>query len=60
LEIENETELRNLRDKAALLGIANSSFIEPDFDNSLTAIALAPIPESKRLCSNLKLALRGD
>jgi peptidyl-tRNA hydrolase len=60
LEIENEEELRNLQKKAAMLGIPNSSFIEPDFDNSLTAVAFAPVLESKKLCSNLKLALRGD
>lgn len=60
LEIENEMELQNLRRKAIELGIPNSSFIEPDFDNSLTAVAFAPILESKKLCANLKLALKGD
>lgn len=57
LEIDNELELTNLLEKARQENIPSSCFIEPDFNNSLTAIALAPGPQSKKLCSGLKLAL---
>ena len=58
LEANNEAELNALLESAKQANIPNSHFIEPDFDNSLTAIALAPGPQSKRLCSNLSLALK--
>ena len=58
LEIENETELYNLWKMSEQKSIPGACFIEPDYDNSLTAIALAPGLESKKLCSNLKLALK--
>jgi hypothetical protein len=58
LEIDNEPALVKLWEKAKQENIANSCFVEPDFNNSLTAIALAPGPESKKLCSDLKLALK--
>lgn len=58
LEIENESQLKELLQRARELDIPNSSFTEPDFNNSLTAIALAPCPESKKLCSALPLALK--
>jgi hypothetical protein len=58
LEIDNEPELVKLWEKSKQENIPSSCFVEPDYDNSLTAIALAPGPESKKLCSDLKLALR--
>lgn len=58
LEIDNEPELVKLWERAVKEDIATSRFIEPDFDNALTAIALAPGIKSKKLCSNLKLALK--
>lgn len=58
LEIDNEPELVKLWEKAVKEDIAASRFIEPDFNNSLTAIALEPGIKSKKLCSNLKLALK--
>jgi peptidyl-tRNA hydrolase len=58
LEAENEDKLTSLLEKAAQEGIPHASFREPDFDNSLTAIALGPGAQSKKLCSNLPLALR--
>jgi peptidyl-tRNA hydrolase len=58
LEIESEEKLFKLINDALREGIASAMFREPDLDNSLTAIALEPGPKSKKLCSNLKLALR--
>ena len=58
LTVANENELHQLAEEASLQGIPVSVFREPDVDDQMTAIALAPGPESRRLCSNLKLALK--
>ena len=57
LEIDNEQELIKLFDRAVRENISVSRFVEPDFNDSLTTIALAPGSQSKKLCNNLKLAL---
>ena len=59
LSVENEGELIKLAEQAKELGISYSIFREPDIDNQITAIALAPGPKSKKLCSRLPLALKG-
>ena len=56
LQIPNEEELFNLTCKAKELGIKYSEFREPDLEDSLTAICLAPGKISKKLVSKLKLA----
>ena len=58
LEIENEAALTKLWERSVQNNIRGSCFKEPDYENSLTAIALAPCPQSKKLCSHLKLALK--
>ncbi|MFW6310899.1 MAG: hypothetical protein ACOC1K_01560, partial [Nanoarchaeota archaeon] len=58
LTVENEQSLKNLLLKANLKGIKTSSFHEPDIDNQLTSIALEPCEKSKKLCSNLPLAIK--
>ena len=58
LAAENEAALTELLRRAAELYIPNEGFREPDLNDSLTAIALAPGIESKKLCSNLPLALK--
>lgn len=58
LSVTNEEELLRLAEKAASLGIECSIFREPDIDNQVTAIAIAPGTKSKKLCSNLNLALK--
>lgn len=58
LSVTNEYELHQLIEKALLHGIKISIFREPDIGNQITAIALAPGSKSKKLCSNLPLALR--
>lgn len=57
--MENEAGLMELIERATANGIAHSIFREPDIDNQITAIALAPGPKSKKLCSRLPLALKG-
>ena len=58
LSVTNEQELLQLIEQAATHSIHCSIFREPDIDNQITAIALAPGPKSKKLCSRLPLALK--
>ncbi len=58
LAVSNEEELQRLIGQATLHNIRFSVFREPDIDNQIAAIALAPHPKSKKLCSNLRLALK--
>jgi peptidyl-tRNA hydrolase len=58
LSVANEAELNQLIEKVASLDIQCSIFREPDIENQITAIALAPGPKSKKLCSRLSLALK--
>lgn len=58
LSVANEEELNKLIEQAVANGISHSVFREPDIDNEITAIALAPGPLSKKLCSRLPLALK--
>ncbi len=58
LSVANEHELIKIIEKASLQDIKYSIFREPDIGDQITAIALSPGPKSKKLCSNLKLALR--
>jgi hypothetical protein len=57
LSVANEKDLYLLMERAQAQGIQVSCFREPDIGDQITAIALAPGPRSKKLCSNLKLAL---
>jgi peptidyl-tRNA hydrolase len=56
LEVADEHELYKLALRARSEGIPYAVFREPDFDNTITGIALAP--EGSRLVSNKRLALR--
>lgn len=58
LEIDNEHELVKLYQEVKNKNISSSCYIEPDLNKSMTAIALAPCPQSKKVCSKLKLALK--
>jgi Peptidyl-tRNA hydrolase PTH2 len=60
LSVMNEQELHTLIEQATAHDIRCSVFREPDIDNQITAIALAPGQKTKKLCSRLPLALRGD
>lgn len=56
LSVKNETELLNLKKRATELNIPFSIFLEPDMGSQYTALALAPIVESKQLTKDLPLA----
>jgi len=51
--MRDEAELIKLSLKAEKKGIAYSPFREPDLENSITALAIAP--EGRRICKDLKL-----
>lgn len=55
---EDETHLSTFLSKAIDRGIKHTVFREPDLNNEITAIALEPTRESRRLCSNLPLILK--
>lgn len=59
LSVDNEQDLLNLIEQAENLNIKFSIFREPDIDNAITAITLAPCDASRRICSKIKLALGG-
>lgn len=58
LSVANEIELQDLISMAVQQDIKFSIFREPDIEDQITAIALAPGPKSKKLCSRLQLALK--
>ena len=55
LTTEDEKSLIDLIVKASLRGIKYTVFREPDINNEITAVALEPTPDSKKLCSSLPL-----
>jgi hypothetical protein len=59
LSVPDERALVNLLEQTTVHDIPLSIFREPDIDNEITAIALAPGAKSKKLCSRLPLALKG-
>lgn len=56
--VPDEDTLRELSLKALALGIPSAPVSEPDLDDQMTAIALAPGEKSGKLCANFPLALR--
>lgn len=58
LSVASQGDLIRLINKAKMLEIECSVFKEPDMDYEITAIALAPGKKSRKLVSNLKLALK--
>lgn len=58
LSVPNEAALLELARRVAVVGIAHSAWREPDWENTLTALAIAPSPETSRLTSSLPLTLR--
>jgi len=60
LSVKDEEELHGLIERAVSNNIRFSIFKEPDIGDRVTAIALEPGLLSKKLCSNLKLALKNQ
>lgn len=58
LSVPNEQSLYDLKKLADNQGILTSAWKEPDLNNELTGIALAPGSASSKLCSQLPLALK--
>lgn len=58
LSVKDESDLLFLIEKAHSRGISISIFREPDIDNQVTAIAIEPSGEARRLCRNLPCALK--
>ena len=58
LAARSELEFSQIIEKATLQNLKFSLFREPDLDNQITAIALEPGLQSKKLCSQLPLALK--
>lgn len=56
LEVEDEAALERLRARAEAAGVAYATFREPDFDDAVTSIAIAP--DGWRLVSSLPLAMK--
>jgi len=60
LSVKDESELLFLIDKAQSRGMAISIFREPDIDNQITAIALEPSAEARKLCKNISCAFKKE
>lgn len=58
LATDNEASLDQLADLAERKRIKYVEFMEPDLNNSLTALAFEATDQATELLSNLKLALR--
>ena len=58
LSVKNESELLSLVEKVCSHNLVHSTFSEPDLNNELTAIAVAPSKAAKKLFSSLPLALK--
>jgi hypothetical protein len=56
LATKNERELYEFANKLEVKGEKITRFVEPDMGYALTAIAIAPGPNTRKLCSNLPLA----
>lgn len=54
--VPDEDALIKMRIAADALEIENHLWHEPDLNNQATALALAPVPMSMKLCSSLPLA----
>lgn len=58
LAVDNELQLEKLALDADISNVPYIVFKEPDLDYKITAIALCPGENTKRLVKNIKLALK--
>lgn len=56
--VPDEQALVNLAARAVEEGILHLTVREPDYNNEITAVALQPGDEARRLCANYPLALK--
>lgn len=56
LSVKDEAALLEIKAKAIAQNIPYSIFLEPDMGDQYTAIALAPLQETRAITKNLKLA----
>lgn len=56
--VKTEFDLLNLEDLLTEKGMKFVSFREPDIGDELTAIAIIPCDEAKKVCSGMPLALK--
>lgn len=56
--VRDEEHLLDLITEASRRGISRIAVREPDLDDEVTAVALAPGPAAQKLCASLPLALR--
>lgn len=56
--VPDEAALADLATAAVEEGIVRTIVREPDLDNEITAVALQPGPDARRLCGQLPLALK--
>lgn len=59
LSTENETQLQEIKQKLINRGITFSEFIEPDYGNQLTSIAISPYYSDEVGCLFSSLPLAG-
>lgn len=58
LSVQDLPTLTQLFESAKALGLSATGFFEPDLNDELTAIAVAPSDDARRLLSRLPLALK--
>lgn len=58
LSVENESQLSLFLEKFKRYDLKTTTFREPDIGNQITAIVVEPCERSKKICSNLPLALK--
>ena len=58
VQVPDEASLSGLIRRAVLAGVDHHTGVEPDIDDEMTAVALAPGDAARRLCASLPLAMR--
>ena len=60
LAAPDEAALLGLPQRAERAGLSTSTYREPDFDDSVTAVVIEPGELTSKICANYPLALRED
>ena len=58
LSVKTESELHDLSEQLNKSKTKHTVFKEPDIDDAVTALAICPGPEVRKLCQKLPLAMR--